>query len=78
MYKNTVQPGRPQMTIWYMRIACWIPKATHKHTHTHTHTHKHSKYLILFTLPLQQWLHERASLLCYAYIACLVRICVSY
>jgi hypothetical protein len=26
--KNIVQPGRPQMTIWRMRIACWIPKAT--------------------------------------------------
>ena len=27
-WKNTVQPGRPQMTI-LMRIACWIPKDTH-------------------------------------------------
>jgi hypothetical protein len=25
---NTVEPGRPQMTMWHMRIACWIPKAT--------------------------------------------------
>jgi hypothetical protein len=24
--------GRPQMTIWRMRIACWIPKATDTHT----------------------------------------------
>ena len=30
--------GRPQTTIWRMRTACWIPKATHTHTHTHTHT----------------------------------------
>jgi hypothetical protein len=28
MWKNIVQPDRPQMTIWRMRIACWIPKAT--------------------------------------------------
>jgi len=21
-----------QMTMWRMRIACWIPKATHTHT----------------------------------------------
>ena len=28
MWKNSVDPGRPQMTIWRMRIACWIPKAT--------------------------------------------------
>jgi len=29
--KNIVQPGRPQMTIWRMRIVCWIPKATNTH-----------------------------------------------
>ena len=28
MWKNIVEPGRPPMTIWRMRIACWIPKAT--------------------------------------------------
>jgi len=28
MWKNVVERGRPQMTIWRMRIACWIPKAT--------------------------------------------------
>jgi len=32
MWKNMVQPGRPQMTIWCMRIACWIPKATDTHS----------------------------------------------
>jgi hypothetical protein len=32
MWKNAVKPGRPQMTIWCMRIACWIPKATNTHT----------------------------------------------
>jgi len=26
--KNTVEPEKPQTTIWRMRIACWIPKAT--------------------------------------------------
>ena len=29
--KNIVQPDRPQMTIWRMRIACWMPKATDTH-----------------------------------------------
>jgi len=28
MWINIVGRGRPQMTIWRMRIACWIPKAT--------------------------------------------------
>jgi len=27
MWKNVVEPDRPQMTIWRMRIACWITKA---------------------------------------------------
>jgi len=33
MLKNIVQRGRPQMTTWNMRIACWIPKATIKQDH---------------------------------------------
>jgi hypothetical protein len=44
MWENTVERGKPQITIWRTRISCWIPKATkaHTHTHTHTHTHKHT------------------------------------
>ena len=41
------------MTIRRMRIACWILKATNTHT----------EYVILIALPLQQWLHERSSVL---------------
>jgi hypothetical protein len=26
MWKNIAERDRPQMTIWRMRIACWIPK----------------------------------------------------
>ena len=43
----------PQMTIWRMRFACWIPKATNAHT----------EYVMHIALSLQQWLHERASML---------------
>ena len=32
MWKNTVERGRLQMTIWRMRLACWIPKATNTRT----------------------------------------------
>ena len=52
------------MTIWRMRIACEIPEAAHTHTH--------SEYVIFITFPLQQWLHERAWMFPYTYIACLV------
>ena len=61
-WKNIVERDRTQMTIWRMRIACLIPKATNTH----------SQYVILTALPLQQWLQERASLLRHTYIACLV------
>jgi len=27
--RNIEDCGKPQMTIWRMRIACWITKATH-------------------------------------------------
>ena len=53
MYENIVQPGRPQMTTWRKRIACWITKATDTH----------SEYVTLTAFPLQQKLHERVSML---------------
>ena len=28
MWKNIVEPGRPQMAIWRVRIACWITNST--------------------------------------------------
>jgi len=28
VWKNVVKRVKPQMTIWRMRIACWIPKVT--------------------------------------------------
>jgi hypothetical protein len=62
MWKDIVQPDRPQTTTWRMRIACWITKATLTH----------SEYVILVAFLPHQWLHERASMLRYTYIACLV------
>jgi hypothetical protein len=52
-WKNVVGRGRAQMTIWRMRIACRIPKATNTH----------SQYVILIAFPPQQLLHEHASML---------------
>jgi hypothetical protein len=62
MWKNTAEMDRPQMTLWCMRIACWITKVTDTY----------SEYVILISFPLQQWLHERASGLRYTYNAWLV------
>ena len=55
MRNNIVELGRPQVTIWRIRIACWVTKATHTHTHTH------SQYVTPIAFPYQQWLQERAS-----------------
>ena len=60
--KNILERGRPQMTIWRVRIACWIRKATNTQ----------SQYVIIIALPQKQWLHERASMLRYTYITCIV------
>jgi len=39
MWKNKIEPDRTQMTIWRMRIACFIPKTTNTHTNTICNTH---------------------------------------
>jgi len=37
IWKNAVQTVKPQVTMWRMRVACWIHNATNTNTHTHTH-----------------------------------------
>ena len=60
--KNIAEPDRPHLAIWHKRIECWTTKTTSTH----------SEYVILTAFPPQQWLHQRASMLRYMYIACLV------
>jgi hypothetical protein len=52
------------MTVWRKRIAFWVRKP--KNTH--------SEYVTLIAFPLLQWMHERASMLGFPYIACLVEL----
>jgi hypothetical protein len=61
--ENIVELGRQQMTIWRMRIACWIIKATNIH----------SEYVTLIAFPRQQLLQGRLHCYVYKYIPCLVR-----
>jgi len=68
MWKHVVQRGRPQMKIWRMRISYWISKATNTQ----------SQYAILIAFPLQQWLHERATMLHYKFIVSFVYIHIFY
>ena len=62
MWKNTVERFWPQMTMWRMRIACWIPQAINTH----------SDSVIFIAFPQQHWLHERTSKLRCTYIARIV------
>ena len=68
MWKNTGDGHNPHTTVWRMRIACWIPKATIAH----------SEYVILIAFPLRRWLCERALMLLYTYNAYLVIVQSQY
>jgi len=68
MWKNMLETDRPQMTIWRMRTVCWISKSIHTHT----------EYVIITAFLLQQWLHDRASVVRYTYIACIVEVLGNY
>jgi hypothetical protein len=52
MWEYIVKPGRPQMTIWCMHIACGMPKATNTL----------AECVILIVFPVLQLLHKCASL----------------
>ena len=60
-----VQTHGPQTTIWRVRIPYWMTKATNTH----------SEYVTLIAFPLQQWLHERNSVLRYSTLPILLNVC---
>ena len=62
MWKNIVELGRPQTTIWRMRILCRIPKATNTN----------SQYVTIFAVPLYQRLQDRISTSRRTHTACTV------
>ena len=62
MWKNVVQPDRPQIIIGHVSNACWITKAIETYW----------KCVIFIVFPRQQWLRERVSVYCYTHIACTV------
>jgi hypothetical protein len=64
MWNNILEPDRPQMIIWRKRIARCVPTATNTDSDYVIH--------VLTAFPRLQWLHERASMLRYMYIVCLV------
>ena len=63
MWKNTVQPDMPQLT---------IPSALCTLDNWGKKTDTHAQYLMLTAFPWQQWLHKYATVLPYMYLAYLV------
>jgi len=66
MWKNNAEQGSPQLTIWHVRVLCWIFKATNTHP----------EYVLHFPFLLQQWLPERALMLRYMCFACHVKLLI--
>jgi len=64
--KNVIGRDRSQMSVkWRVRFVCWMTNVTDTH----------SEHVIIIAFLLQQWLHLRASMLRYTYIACLLVDC---
>jgi len=84
MWKNTVERGRPQMTVWRMRIACWVTKTSVFFSvreykcrlilrfNNNNNNKGKNTFTVQISFPRQQWLRERASVLRYTYVASLI------
>ena len=57
MWKNMVEPDRPQMTVWRTCIVCWITETADTHL----------ECVIIIAFPRREWLRERALMLRYTY-----------
>jgi len=62
-WENIVERGRPQMTIWRVRVARWMPRASDTR----------SGCVIFIALALKQWMDENAPILRHTCIANLVK-----
>ena len=76
MSKNVVEPGATNyVTIWRIRVACWISKTTRSHTQSHAHAPGHLRMhtqtnITLTAFRWRELLEESSTLLRYTYIAC--------
>jgi hypothetical protein len=62
---SMAQRGEPQLTVWrHMHIGWWVPEATETQ----------AEYVMFIVFSQQQWWHDRASMLHYTYIACVVTL----
>jgi hypothetical protein len=66
------------VTIWRIRVACWISKATCTYAHAHapecTHARSHTLIFNIYCFPTATMIRERALMLLYTYFVCLVEV----
>jgi hypothetical protein len=83
MLKNVVDTeATNDVTIWRLRVECWISKATCTHTHAHSHAlgktrpppHTHRQICNTYCFSKAIIIRKRASVLSYTYIVCLVYV----
>ena len=56
------------VTIWRIRVAFWISKATCTYTHAHARTHAHTDdYVIVTAFPRQQWFRTLLAVTLYVH-----------
>ena len=60
------------VTIWRVRVACRVSKAKCARTHAHARTRTHTEVCSIYCFSTAKMIRERATILRYAYIVCLV------
>jgi len=69
MWKNIVDPGRPQVPLWFMCVGCWITKGAH--TLRMFYIYRFSTAAVVAQMRLNVMLYILASLInCYGGIYC--------
>jgi len=69
MWENIVEPDIPQVTVWHLRIACWIPKATDTLTICNTYWLSAATMVSRTRLNATLYVH---SLYCWKWAVCIV------
>jgi len=76
MFKNIVERGRPQMTIWRMRTPCSIPKATNTYSkYVNTYCSSTAKMVMRTSLDVTLYVY---CLSCFPFVVCNIAHRVNY
>jgi len=65
MWKNVVEPDKPQMTKWRLRIACWLPKATDTLSEYNTYCFTTATMVARTRLNITSYVHFLSRYFCF-------------